>query len=49
MGHDEIHDDDVRLESRHLVERLETVGGLSHDVDIGLAREQSVNALRRMV
>jgi uncharacterized membrane protein YdfJ with MMPL/SSD domain len=45
MGHDKVHDDDVRFESRHLVECLEPVGSLSHDVDIGLAREESVNAL----
>ena len=44
LGHADVHQDDGRLEARRLVDRLEPVARLGHDLDVVLAGEQHAEA-----
>ena len=44
LGHADVHQDDGRVEARRLVDRLEPVARLGHDLDVLLAGEQHAEA-----
>ena len=44
LGHADVHQDDRRIEARRLVDRLEPVARLGHDLDVLLAGEQHAKA-----
>ena len=44
VGHADVHEDDVRAQGSHLVERGAPVGGLADDLDRVVAREHRLEA-----
>jgi hypothetical protein len=44
IGHPDVHEHDVRMEARRLLDRLEPVARLGHDLHVLLARKQHAKA-----